>query len=161
MFLILVVNTISMNYMKGMRHYIFDLCTLLQKTGIFHIHFASIDQLLLTVFRSLQVLSLRLLSLPSLSLWLIATEWMSVIQSSNWLCNKATVIWKLLPWPLMSYYSDRRWIVQCRCCMMTSSNGNLFRVTGLLCGEFTGHRWIPRTKPSDAELWCFHSSAPE
>ena len=25
-------------------------------------------------------------------------------------------------------------------CMMTSSNGNFFRVAGLLCGEFTGHR---------------------
>ena len=23
--------------------------------------------------------------------------------------------------------------------------------------EFTGHRWIPRTKASDAELWCFFS----
>ena len=31
--------------------------------------------------------------------------------------------------------------------MMMSSNGNIFHVTGLLCGEFTGHRWIPRTKP--------------
>ena len=30
--------------------------------------------------------------------------------------------------------------------MMTSSNGNIFRVTGHLCVEFTGHRWIPRTK---------------
>ena len=39
--------------------------------------------------------------------------------------------------------------------MMTSSNGNIFRVTGPLCGEFTGHRWIPLTKNSDAELWCF------
>ena len=39
--------------------------------------------------------------------------------------------------------------------MMTSSNGNIFRVTGHLCGEFTGLRWIPRTKASDAELWCF------
>ena len=35
--------------------------------------------------------------------------------------------------------------------MMTSWNGNIFRVTGPLCGEFTGHRWIPRTKTSDAE----------
>ena len=35
--------------------------------------------------------------------------------------------------------------------MMTSSNGNIFRATGHLCGEFTGHRWIPRTKASDAE----------
>ena len=39
--------------------------------------------------------------------------------------------------------------------MMTSSNGNIFRVNGLLCGEFSGPRWIPRTKASDAELWCF------
>ena len=39
--------------------------------------------------------------------------------------------------------------------MMKSSNGNIFRVTGHLCGEFTGHRWIPRTKASDAELWRF------
>ena len=45
--------------------------------------------------------------------------------------------------------------------MVTSSNGNIFRVTGHLCGEFTGHRWIPRTKASDAELWCFLWSAYE
>ena len=38
---------------------------------------------------------------------------------------------------------------------MTSSNGNIFRVTGHLCGEFTGYRWILRTKASDVELWCF------
>ena len=31
--------------------------------------------------------------------------------------------------------------------MMTSSNGNIFRVAGPLCGEFTGHRWIPLTMP--------------
>ena len=43
---------------------------------------------------------------------------------------------------------------------MTSSNGNIFRVTGPLCGEFTGHRSLPRTKASDAELWCFLWSAP-
>ena len=44
--------------------------------------------------------------------------------------------------------------------MILSSNGNIFRVTGPLCGEFTGHRWIPLTKASDAELWCIWS-APE
>ena len=37
--------------------------------------------------------------------------------------------------------------------MITSWNGNIFRVTGHLCGEFTGPRWIPHTKASDAELW--------
>ena len=44
--------------------------------------------------------------------------------------------------------------------MMTSSNGNIFRVTGHLRGEFTGDRWIPHTKASDAELWCLLWSAP-
>ena len=39
--------------------------------------------------------------------------------------------------------------------MMTSSKGYISRVTGPLCGEFAGHRWITRTKTSDAELWCF------
>ena len=43
--------------------------------------------------------------------------------------------------------------------MMTSSKENIFRVTGYLRGESTGHRWIPLTKASDAELWFF--SAPE
>ena len=45
-------------------------------------------------------------------------------------------------------------------CMTTSSNGNIFRVKGSVCEEFTGHRWIPRTKAIDAELWCFLWSAP-
>ena len=45
--------------------------------------------------------------------------------------------------------------------MMASSNGNIFRVAGHLCGEFTGPPWIPRTKASDAELWCFLWSASE
>ena len=39
--------------------------------------------------------------------------------------------------------------------MMTSSNGNIFRVTGHLCGEFAGPRWFPHTKASNVELWCF------
>ena len=36
--------------------------------------------------------------------------------------------------------------------MMTSSNVYIFRVTGLFCGEFTGHRRTPRTKASDAKF---------
>ena len=42
---------------------------------------------------------------------------------------------------------------------MTSSNGSIFRITGHLCGEFTGHLWIPCTKASGTEL-CFLWSAP-
>ena len=45
--------------------------------------------------------------------------------------------------------------------MMTSSNGSIFRVTGHLCGEFPGHRWIPHTKVNNAEIWCFLWSTTE
>ena len=54
----------------------------------------------------------------------------------------------------------RRWVpgvfpLQSASNVESHRNWNIFRVTGPLCGEFTGHRWIPRTKASDAELWCF------
>ena len=64
----------------------------------------------------------------------------------------------------MCLYTQCRWTIfpcQCLKIMMTSSSGNIFRVTGPLCGEFTGQRWIPLTKASDAELWYFLWSAPE
>ena len=44
--------------------------------------------------------------------------------------------------------------------MMKSSNGNIFRVTGHLCGEFTDHRWIPRTKASDGSFDVFFDLHP-
>ena len=40
-------------------------------------------------------------------------------------------------------------------CMMTSSNGNIICVTGHFVRGIHQSRWIPRTKASDAELWCF------
>ena len=40
-------------------------------------------------------------------------------------------------------------------CIMASSNGNIFRVTGPLWWESTGHRWSPPAEASDVELWCF------
>ena len=44
--------------------------------------------------------------------------------------------------------------------MMTSLNGNIFRITGHLCGEFIGPRWIPHTKASDVELDVFFDLRP-
>ena len=49
----------------------------------------------------------------------------------------------------VNFMKIRRWEHD----MMTSSNGNIFRVTGPLCGEFTGHRWIPQTKTSDGVFY--------
>ena len=39
--------------------------------------------------------------------------------------------------------------------MMTSLNGDIFHVTGPLCGEFSGHQWIPLTRPV---TWSFDIS---
>ena len=47
------------------------------------------------------------------------------------------------------------WLDDAGTYMMTSSNGNIFCVTGPLWGEATGDRQIPLTKASDAELWYF------
>ena len=43
---------------------------------------------------------------------------------------------------------------------MKSSNGNIFCANGHLCGEFTGPWWIPCTKASDADRWCFFDLHP-
>ena len=67
------------------------------------------------------------------------------------ICNRA-LSWNFPTKPLIGCPHSFR--------MMTSSNGNIFRVTGHLYGEFTSHRWIPRTKVIGAELWCFLLSAP-
>ena len=64
---------------------------------------------------------------------------------------------------LSDTYHPHKALVHCsvRHLMMTSSNGIIFCVTGPLCGEFTGYRWIPLTKASDEELWYFLWSAVE
>ena len=78
-------------------------------------------------------------------------------------CSKLSLMWGLgndIPQKIMKAVTYPRpipnWLF-----MMTSSNGNIFRVTGPLCGEFTGHRWIALKKASDAELLCFLWSVPE
>ena len=57
--------------------------------------------------------------------------------------------------PVLGILAWRMWVK-----VMTSSNGNIFRVTDPLYWEFTGQRWIPLTKASDPELWCFLWSTP-
>ena len=54
-------------------------------------------------------------------------------------------------WFLQCQWSNPGGSVQINHIMVTSSNGNIFRVIDLLCGEFTGHRGITHTKASDAE----------
>ena len=82
-------------------------------------------------------------------------------------CKEQYIIWRDWPHtPNSMYINIGKWIESEQGLhmqtdyMMASSNGNIFHVTGPLCREFTGHRWIPHTKASDAKLWCFLWSAP-
>ena len=64
----------------------------------------------------------------------------------TWLKNHSSIL--ILPRILITIgkllWLDVRQLINS---MMTSSNGNIFRVTGHLCGEFTGPRWIPGQRP--------------
>ena len=95
-------------------------------------------------------------------------NWKNEIRVSRLVAWRTNICMRLnsIPWSygvccigasLQFQLKARTWLQR----MMTSSNGNIFRVTGHLCGEFTGPRWISRTKASDAELWCFLWSASE
>ena len=74
----------------------------------------------------------------------------SLSKPKQWLMNN-----------ILYYFLTLKWQRSSRSVMMTSSNGNIFRVTGPLWGEFTGQRWVPLTKANGAELWCFIWSAPK
>ena len=64
---------------------------------------------------------------------------------------------------LHPHFPEPRNVHVCNICnpWWRHSMETFFRVTVHLCGEFTSPRWIPRTKASDAELWCFLWSASE
>ena len=65
--------------------------------------------------------------------------------------------------PLQKRWYTRNWYlteIPCIIPMMTSSDGNMFRVTGPLCDEFTGDGWIPLTKASDADILMFSLICP-
>ena len=67
------------------------------------------------------------------------------------LAIKSNYIWCAL-------YSFYYWIVRGKVKLCVSRRRHQMEtfsaLPGHLCGEFTGHRWIPRTKASDTELWC-------
>ena len=64
--------------------------------------------------------------------------------------NKAHIIQIMRPHALRQENQIQTCQLLCCCCslyMMTSSNGNIFRVTGPLCGEFTGPGEFPTQRP--------------
>ena len=100
---------------------------------------------MLYIFRGHKTLLLktyysREMELPAQELW--------------WHFNPDTGNFNHSPWPKhqtqLVHQQAHCWRKSCSKCptrsstrMMTSLDGNIFRVTGHLCGEFIGHRWIP------------------
>ena len=81
-----------------------------------------------------------------------------VIMPTNWTLSTLVVLRLLITTTSGATSIEKSDIItthwfQCIFIMMTLSNGNIFRVAGHLCREFTSHWWIPHTKTSDAELW--------
>ena len=91
----------------------------------------------------------------SCSLWHHCNRaWWEGVYPSSLLCTLVKLyIWKDYYWinDCWSLIGWEDYMIN----MMTSSNVRIFRVTGPLCGKFTGPRWIPHTKAGDAELWWF------
>ena len=67
-----------------------------------------------------------------MALWYISHE------ISSWFCSMISRVCFIQ----QSVVKSCVWWMGKEVHMMTSLNGNIFRVTGPSCGEFTGHRWI-------------------
>ena len=88
----------------------------------------------------------------------LATKWLT----SRVMSQSAVNAWhqRIIPYHVEPYFW-RTWIhqavfpLQSIPIMMTSSNGNIFRVTGPLCGEFTGRGEFPTQRPVTRSFGVF------
>ena len=119
----------------------------------------------------------------------VVSHWLSTYSKWSLEVNVSNLenIKALRHWPLCGEFTGDRWIYVVRmlprslslnwckahCHILVSqksvSDDSWWRhqmetfsvLLAILCRKFTGHRWIPHTKASDAELWCFLWSVPE
>ena len=106
-------------------------------------------------------LELRL-SCTNPSIWAMASPGHSLLMFLLFFLSEYVPIAQA-PHPTRAGFGSDLWLVRIIILftsMMTSWNGSIFHITGPLCREFIGHRWIPLTKASDAELWCYPWSTP-
>ena len=85
--------------------------------------------------------------------------------SSNKRLNKrSNRQWSETPWctlwRLCNIYPSRPCVITHSFITMTSSNGNIFRVTGPLCGEFTGPGEFPAQRPVTRSFYVFFDLHP-
>ena len=80
------------------------------------------------------------------------------------MCHFYPCWWSPSHWPRCQYYALTRYKLTVLCSIIyalnTPINQHQMETFSALpetwkIREFTGHQWIPLTKASDAELWCF------
>ena len=91
-----------------------------------------------------------------------------IVTENMWKCSfceqisQTLLLWyELRAQQQLFFKTTSQYITMTSPTMMTSSNETFSALLGPLCGESTGHRRIPLTKASDAELRCSLWSAPE
>ena len=92
-----------------------------------------------------------------------ALEWQKQEIHQSFESQKAPLIspwWESYGLSIVRIWGQMEGVIMAPHYMMTSSNGSSFRVTVHLCGEFTGPRWIPRPKASDAGFDVFFDLRP-
>ena len=89
---------------------------------------------------------------------------LEIVNGGNAVQHETCGLFKALLQGVHEWYDDvmiRKHLPQYWPLMMTSSNGYIYRVTGPLWGESTGHRRIPLTRPVPRSFDVFFISAPE
>ena len=98
----------------------------------------------------------EILLLPLYKMRITASQLSRFIQTPDSFCHHDGVTtWKRFPpyWP--SVGETQRSLVDTSYKMMTSSNGNISRVTGHLCGEFTVPGEFPAQRPVTRSFHVF------
>ena len=100
----------------------------------------------------------KVISHPDESWWIyyvIQMTWAPCLKSSGWDSDDcscwlfAVALWRVHRYAVWKSACCRQkcYWYEWYCTMMASSNGNIFRVTGPLCGEFTGPGEFPTQRP--------------
>ena len=86
--------------------------------------------------------------------FIVNHSYFSVTLLASYHCHSANKTTVNKPWTNSS--NNTQLSTNCvQISMMTSSNGNIFRVTSSLWGESTGHRWIPKQRPVTRSFHIF------
>ena len=130
-------------------HYRYDLGQWAQILQALHFHWLAAIIIMRSEWPVEHKRDHTLSTLNLLWIWAIPTTNLDYINMMEFvICTGSVLLSQWHTWGMITWMSHQSTTVDMcpREGMMTSSYGNIFRVTGPLWGESIGHRWIPHTK---------------